>query len=61
VLVVLSRDDVFAAKSFRNLQHVHVVEVGELNTYDVLVSDFVVFTQATLPTSMPAPDAEVAS
>jgi len=61
VLVVLSRADVFAAKSFRNLQHVHVVEVGELNTYDVLVSDFVVFTQATLPTSMPAPDAEVAS
>ncbi len=61
VLVVLSRDDVFAAKSFRNLQHVHVVEVGELNTYDVLVSDFVVFTQATLPTSIPAPDAEVAS
>jgi len=71
VLVVLSRDDETAWKSFRNLQHVHVLEAGELNTYDVLVSDVVVFTRASLPTSAPAdepvegspaePDAEVAS
>ncbi|MCU0312413.1 MAG: 50S ribosomal protein L4 [Acidimicrobiales bacterium] len=71
VLVVLSRDDETARKSFRNLQHVHVLEVGELNTYDVLVSDVVVFTKASLPTSAPAdgptegspaePDAEDAS
>ena len=67
VLVVLSRDDVAARKSFRNLQHVHVLEVGELNTYDVLVSDWVVFTSATLPSATPAStspadsDAEVAS
>ena len=49
VLVVLSRDDVNAAKSFRNLPHVHTVELGELNTYDVLLSDYVVFTRSTLP------------
>ena len=50
VLVVLRREDAAAAKSFRNLQDVHVIETGELNAYDVLCSDVVVFTQATLPT-----------
>jgi len=54
VLVVLSPDDVTAWKSFRNLPSVHVITAGELNTYDVLVSDFVVFTEATLPSSAPA-------
>jgi large subunit ribosomal protein L4 len=52
VLVVLRRDDVAAAKSFRNLPHVRVIESAELNTYDVLCSDVVVFTQATLPTQI---------
>ncbi|MCD9625473.1 50S ribosomal protein L4 [Rhabdothermincola salaria] len=61
VLVVLSRDDVVAYKSFRNLQNVHVLEVGELNTYDVLVNDCVVFTSQTLPTATPTADAEAAS
>jgi len=56
-LVVLSRDDAVTARSFRNLPFVHVISVGELNAYDVLVSDVVVFTQATLPTSAPAPAA----
>ncbi len=50
VLVVLEPTDVTAWKSFRNLPAVHVVTAGELNTYDVLVSDYVVFTEATLPT-----------
>jgi large subunit ribosomal protein L4 len=54
VLVVLGRDDAVAARSFRNLPEVQLIEVGELNAYDVLVNDFVVFTQATLPTSAPA-------
>jgi large subunit ribosomal protein L4 len=58
VLVVLSRDDVVAWKSFRNLPRVHVLELGELNTYDVLVSDYVVFTRATLPTAAPIPAAQ---
>ena len=41
--------DEAAFKSFRNLPNVHCVAAGELNTYDVLDSDVVVFTQATLP------------
>ena len=49
VLLVLVRGDVAAWKSFRNLGHVHIIETAELNTYDVLVSDFVVFTKSTLP------------
>ena len=51
VLVVLDADDAAAWKSFRNLPDVHVIEAGELNAYDVLVSDFVVFTRATLPSA----------
>ncbi len=51
VLVVLPRDDEAGWKSFRNLGHVHVASPGELNAYDVLVSDFVVFTTATVPTT----------
>jgi large subunit ribosomal protein L4 len=38
-----------AWKSLRNLPDVHVLSTGELNAYDVLVSDWVVFTQASLP------------
>lgn len=38
-------------KSFRNLRHVHLISPGELNAYDVLVSDVVVFTLDNLPTS----------
>ena len=49
VLLVLDRLDVAAWKSFRNLGEVHIIETAELNTYDVLVSDFVVFTMSTLP------------
>lgn len=49
VLLVLDRGDVATWKSFRNLGHVHIIETAELNTYDVLVSDFVVFTKSTLP------------
>lgn len=57
VLVVLSRADAVSARSFRNLPEVHVISAGELNAYDVLVNDYVVFTQETLPTSAPAPAA----
>lgn len=48
-LVVLTPEDVEAAKSFRNLPNVHVIIAGELNTYDVLVNDVVIFTQSSLP------------
>jgi large subunit ribosomal protein L4 len=49
VLVVLTRDDEATWKSLRNLQDVHVLYTGELNAYDILVSDWVVFTEASLP------------
>ena len=55
VLVVVNREDEAVAKSFRNLPDVHLIEPGGLNAYDVLVSDYVVFTKANLPTSAPAP------
>ena len=48
-LVVVDPADLTARKSVRNIPEVHVIAPGELNTYDVLVSDFVVFTEATLP------------
>ncbi len=61
-LVVVDPSDLAARKSFRNLPEVHVIAPGELNTYDVLVSDYVVFTEATLPGAPAAQnDAEVAS
>ena len=48
ILVVLERDDITARKSFRNLQRVHALAADQLNTYDVLVSDVVVFTTVSL-------------
>ena len=61
-LVVVDPTDSVAAKSFRNLPEVHVITPGELNTYDVLVSDYVVFTEATLPgTTTDATQTEAAS
>jgi large subunit ribosomal protein L4 len=49
ILVVLGPEEEVAAKSFRNLPEVHVLPVGELNAYDVLCCDWVLFTEATLP------------
>jgi large subunit ribosomal protein L4 len=51
VLVVLGDGDENAWKSFRNLPEVHVLHARELNAYDILVADWVVFTKATLPTA----------
>ena len=48
VLVVLERHDAAAQKSFRNLQGVHTLAADQLNTYDVLLSDVVVFTSGAL-------------
>jgi large subunit ribosomal protein L4 len=48
VLVVLDRDDVLNWVSLRNEPRVHLLEAGQLNTYDVLVSDEVVFTETAL-------------
>jgi large subunit ribosomal protein L4 len=52
VLVVFGDDDTNAWKSFRNLTNVHCLHQGELNTYDVLNNDVVVFTEETLPTGV---------
>jgi large subunit ribosomal protein L4 len=53
-LLVLGEDDTAAWKSFRNLgEQIHPILARELNAYDVLVSDYVVFTRETLPTSEP--------
>lgn len=49
VMVVVDRADELAIKSFRNLPDVQVVTVGELNAYDVLCNDYLVFSTATLP------------
>lgn len=54
VLVVLTDGDGVAARSFRNLPEVQVINSRELNAYDVLVNDYVVFTQDNLPTSVAA-------
>jgi large subunit ribosomal protein L4 len=50
VLVVAERGDELTWKSLRNVPSVHLLEPGQLNTYDVLVSDDVVFTEDALTT-----------
>ncbi len=44
-LVVLERDDALTWLSLRNVPTVHLLAVDQLNTYDVLLSDDVVFTR----------------
>ena len=53
VLAVLRPEDDVVWKSLRNLDHVHVCGAAELNAYDVLVSDWIVFTPDTLPVDRP--------
>ena len=48
VLAVLGAQDELNWISLRNLPHVHLLEAGQLNTYDVLVSDEVIFTTEAL-------------
>jgi large subunit ribosomal protein L4 len=48
VLVVAHRDDDLTWKSLRNVAFVHVLAEDQLNTYDVLASDHVVFTEQAL-------------
>ena len=49
VLVVLTEDDFVADRSFGNLPEVQTLLVNELNAYDILVNDWIVFTDETLP------------
>ena len=48
ILVVLQFGDEIGWKSLRNVPQVHLLWAGQLNTYDVLDSDDVVFTKAAL-------------
>jgi large subunit ribosomal protein L4 len=48
VLVVITKADEVTRLSLRNVADVHLLESGQLNTRDVLVSDYVVFTQEAL-------------
>jgi large subunit ribosomal protein L4 len=67
VLAVVEREDTVTWKSLRNVPSVHVIAPDQLNTYDVLVSDDVVFTEGALaafldrgttgPALLDAPDA----
>lgn len=61
VLVVVTREDVAGWKSLRNLQSVHLLPADQLNTYDVLVSDDVVFTRAALDEFLTNVGAEAAA
>ena len=57
LLLVVDRADEAAWLSARNLPQVHILEPGQLNTYDVLVSDDVVFTQAAFESFVSGPKA----
>ena len=46
ILVVTTSDDEATWKALRNVPAVHLLAEDQLNTYDVLASDYVVFTQA---------------
>ena len=48
VLVIALADDQLTWKSLRNVAGVRLLDVGQLNTYDVLVAEYVVFTRAAL-------------
>ena len=48
ILVVAQSDDELTWKSLRNVPAVHLLAEDQLNTYDVLASDYVVFTEAAL-------------
>jgi large subunit ribosomal protein L4 len=62
VLVVIGTQDVVAERSFGNLAHVRIVEAGQLTAYDVVASDWVVFTDETVPGQVSdAPEGAVAS
>ncbi|MGI5189487.1 50S ribosomal protein L4 [Promicromonospora sp. CA-289599] len=55
VLVVTLRDDEATVKSLRNVPEVHLLVADQLNTYDVLISDDVVFTEGALAAFLEGP------
>jgi large subunit ribosomal protein L4 len=59
ILVVLDTEDGIADRSFGNVPDIQTIMVTELNSYDILVNDWVVFTDATLPGGSGAADSGV--
>ena len=55
LLIAIDRADDVSALSLRNVPKVHLLYVDQLNTYDVLVSDQVVFTSAALDAFLAGP------
>jgi len=55
LLIAIERGDEVSALSLRNVPDVHVLYVDQLNTYDVLVSDQVLFTSAALDAFLAGP------
>lgn len=55
VLVVLERGDELTWKSLRNVEQVHLLLADQLNTYDVMISDDVVFTRGALEAFLERP------
>ncbi|MEN9737830.1 MAG: hypothetical protein RJA26_1063 [Actinomycetota bacterium] len=55
VLIVLDRSDLVSYLSLRNLLGVHVLPVDQLNAYDVLLADDVVFTKSALDAFIAGP------
>ena len=55
LLIAIDRDDDVSALSLRNVSAVHVLYVDQLNTYDVLCSDHVVFTSAAMDAFLAGP------
>ncbi len=55
VLLVAERTDELTWKSLRNVPEVHLLAPDQLNTYDVLVNDDVVFTQGALSAFLAGP------
>jgi large subunit ribosomal protein L4 len=55
VLVVLERGDEVTSRSLRNVEQVHLLTADQLNTYDVLISDDVVFTRGALEAFLSRP------
>ena len=56
-LVVVDRLDSPVALSFRNIPEVQLIKLGELNAYDVLCNDWIVFEQGSLPSADAPPRA----
>ncbi|AOY56488.1 50S ribosomal protein L4 [Candidatus Rhodoluna planktonica] len=55
VLVVLDRADEVSYKSLRNLQQLHVLPVDQINAYDIMLADDVIFTKSALDAFIAGP------